>query len=278
MNLRRCLVKLLPSWAVLLATDFRCLLRYAVVSRQLPLRSITQATALVVAPHPDDETFGCGGLIKLKRNAGVTVRVILLTDGEAVGSGQGEEAEKVISARRREFVNACQELGLTAEALRWLHLPDGKLPQSGQPGFHEAAEALAAEIEDFNPGEIYCPHLLDVRPDHIAATQMTHEALRLGGLVCALVYYPVWMWYHASSGLRQRLDCHGAWRLDISRGLPAKKQAMAAYLDAPKTSAGNPYCGRLPWSFLRNFRRHHEVFFPATGGSAPTGLPPVNGH
>ncbi len=263
MNVQRTLVRLLPQWAVLLATDCRCLLRCSLVSREATERNITEAATLVVAPHPDDETFGCGGLIRLKRNAGVPVRVVLLTDGEAVGSGGGEHPDTVIAARRREFVNACQKLGLETDSLRWLHLPDGKLPQPGQPGFHEAAKALAEEIENFAPEEIYCPHLLDVRPDHIAATRMACEALRRSGRSCVMFHYPVWMWYHASSGLRERLDCRGAWRLDISSVLPAKKQAMAAYLDAPKTSAGDPFCGRLPWSFLRNFRRGCEVYFPA---------------
>ena len=39
---------------------------------------------------------------------------------------------------------------------------------------------------------------------------------------------------------------------------------MAAYLDASRTSRGHPYCGRLPWAFLQNFRRKYEIFFPAT--------------
>jgi hypothetical protein len=94
---------------------------------------------------------------------------------------------------------------------------------------------------------------------------MTQEALLLWSRPCSVFYYPIWMWYHASSGLRNRLATVGAWRLEIATVLPVKKQAMAAYLDAPeKTSDGNPFCGRLPWSFLRCFRRKYEIYFPAT--------------
>ncbi len=37
---------------------------------------------LVLAPHPDDETFGCGGTIRLLLSAGRQVRVIFLTSGD----------------------------------------------------------------------------------------------------------------------------------------------------------------------------------------------------
>jgi LmbE family N-acetylglucosaminyl deacetylase len=263
-KIRRIILKLTPNWAVQLATDLRCLLRCSVICRQIPYQKATNKPALIVAPHPDDETFSCGGLIKLKRDAGVAVRVVMLTDGEAVGSGHGERPETVIAARKREALNACQRLGVAADSVCWLHLADGKLPHPDQPGFDEAALVLLSEIKAFASGEIYCPHLQDVHSDHIAATRLTHEALRLWSRPCAVFYYPVWMWYHASSGLRKRLNTTGAWRLDISAVQNDKEHAMTAYLDAPKTPEGNPYCGRLPWSFLRVFRRKYEVYFPAT--------------
>lgn len=247
--------------------DLRCLLRCSVICGSIAYQKATDKPALIVAPHPDDETFGCGGLIRLKRAAGVPVHVVIITDGEAVASGRCERPETVIAARRREALNACQRLGVDAGSVRWLHLPDGKLPHPGQPGFDEAAQTLLAEIERCAPGEVYCPHLQDVHSDHIATAHLTRQALRLWSQPCALFYYPVWMWYHASSGLGKSLDAIGAWRLDISTVQTNKEHAMAAYLDAPKTPEGNPYCGRLPWSFLRNFRRKYEVFFPAWPGS-----------
>jgi LmbE family N-acetylglucosaminyl deacetylase len=265
MNLRRTILGLLPNWAVLLATDLRCSLRSSVISRRIPYREATNKPALIVAPHPDDETFGCGGLIKLKIAAGVRVRVVILTDGEAVGVGCCERPETVKKARQCEALDACQRLGVAADSVRWLHLPDGRLPQLGQPNFERATRALLAEIMLFQPGEVYCPHVHDGHSDHISSNQITHQALCLWAQPCALFYYPVWMWYHASSGLKGRLDIRGAWRLDVSEVLSDKQSAMAAYLNAPKTSEGNPFCGRLPWSFLQVFRRSYEVYFQAAG-------------
>jgi len=269
-RLLRSIAKLVPNWAVLLATDLRCLLRCSVVCSRIAYQKASGKSALIVAPHPDDETFGCGGLIRLKSAAGVPVRVVILTDGEAVAQGVCDDRETVVAARKREALNACQRLGVEAGSVSWLHLPDGKMPHPGQPGFAEAARALRAELERCAPQEIYCPHAQDVHPDHLAATRLTEEAVRLWSRPCSLFYYPVWMWYHASSGMRKNLNTAGAWRLDISAALSSKNHAMAAYLDAPKAPGGKPYCGRLPWSFLQNFCRKYEVYFPATPDVIPS--------
>jgi LmbE family N-acetylglucosaminyl deacetylase len=273
MSISRSLLELMPDWLLLPAMNLRCLVRCSAICRSIAYRQASDKPALIVAPHPDDETFSCGGLILLKRAAGVPVRVVILTDGEAVESGKCERPETVIAARKREASAACQRLDVEADSVRWIHLPDGKLPRSGQPGFDEAARAILTEIKLFAPGEVYCPHVHDRHSDHIAANQLAHEALRRWSQPCALFYYPVWMWYHASSGLRKRLDTLGAWRLDVSAVLSGKQHATDAYLNAPKTSQGNPYCGRLPWAFHQVFRRKYEVYFAARPAGAVFEMP-----
>ena len=42
---------------------------------------------LVLSPHPDDETLGAAGLIRRVVKAGGTVRVVLLTSGDAFAEG-----------------------------------------------------------------------------------------------------------------------------------------------------------------------------------------------
>src|SRR5947209_4351316 len=44
--------------------------------------------ALVFAPHPDDETLGCGGAIVRKKRAGAVVKIVVMTDGSASHPGQ----------------------------------------------------------------------------------------------------------------------------------------------------------------------------------------------
>ena len=74
---------------------------------------------LVLAPHPDDEVIGCGGLVALHLREGRRVRVVVATDGGEAG----EPAE-----RQRESRAALASLG-NAE-IEFLNLPDRHLAES----------------------------------------------------------------------------------------------------------------------------------------------------
>jgi LmbE family N-acetylglucosaminyl deacetylase len=142
----RIILGVTPKWTIQLATSLRCLLRCSVICGPIAFQEITDKPTLIVAPHPDDETFGCGGLIKLKRASGVRVRVVILTNGEGVASGLCEHPATVVSARKREALEACQRLGIDAESVRWLQLPDSKLPHPDQPNFDVATQALPPKL------------------------------------------------------------------------------------------------------------------------------------
>ncbi|HQQ79461.1 MAG TPA: PIG-L family deacetylase, partial [Thermoanaerobaculia bacterium] len=43
---------------------------------------------LVLAPHPDDEVFGCGGALADLASRGATIDVLLVTDGAASTSDE----------------------------------------------------------------------------------------------------------------------------------------------------------------------------------------------
>lgn len=253
--------KLTPDWAIPTAFAFRCLWRRWRFAIQAPSQPVSEKSALIVAPHPDDETFGCGALICLKRKLGVPVRVLFLTGGENVASCIGLEKKTVISARRQEAETACRHLGVQPDELKWLQLPDGSVPRIGEPGFEKALQLLLNEINAFAPGEIFCPHPLDSHHDHAAAAELVGEAAQRAAGPFEIVHYPVWMWYHASLGLGRRLKTKSAWRLDGGTVRSKKHAAMAAYLESEKARNGLPYCGKLPWAFLWNFRQRSELFF-----------------
>ena len=83
-------------------------------------------SALVLAPHYDDEILGCGGLLAQLTASGAAVRVLFLTDG----SGGGEEIEDrdaYRQRRREESGQVCEILGLAG--CDHLGLPDGGLDQ-----------------------------------------------------------------------------------------------------------------------------------------------------
>src|SRR5258708_34888718 len=69
-----------------------------------------QMNILVIAPHPDDETLGCGGTLCLHARGGGRVTAVFLTSGE-LGLKQLPRREAHL-VRERETVRAASILGL----------------------------------------------------------------------------------------------------------------------------------------------------------------------
>jgi LmbE family N-acetylglucosaminyl deacetylase len=85
---------------------------------------------VVVAPHPDDEVLGCGGLLALAAAAGHPACVVAVTDGEASHPGSPlRRPERLRALRPRESRRALRGLG-DPEVVR-LHLPDGAVSRDG---------------------------------------------------------------------------------------------------------------------------------------------------
>ena len=85
-------------------SDERTLIPYQAVSR------LGTGPALVLAPHPDDEVFGCAGAILRQVAAGDPVTVIILTDGGGFHP-PGPERDAYVQRRRQESRAAAAVLG-----------------------------------------------------------------------------------------------------------------------------------------------------------------------
>ena len=119
-------------------------------------------SVLVVAPHPDDESVGAGGTVRLLADAGASVTVLFATSGEAT-IGAPDEPDEVTSRRRSEAMAACRLLGATP---RFLDHPDG-----GLPGATDALGGeMAAAVEELRPEAVFLPWFADGHPDHEACT------------------------------------------------------------------------------------------------------------
>src|ERR1700733_997679 len=70
---------------------------------------------LVVAPHPDDESLGCGGLISLSAQAGSSVYIVFVTDGAASHRNSTAWSPARLTAHRElkaSRARACLGLGM----------------------------------------------------------------------------------------------------------------------------------------------------------------------
>lgn len=116
---------------------------------------------LVLAPHPDDETITCGGLVALLTRRRADVVVVVVTSGGA-SSGSPLDETELARRRRDEARRACEVLGVTD--VRFLDLPDGGL-SSRVDSLRASLDAL---LDECRPDAVLLPSFLDAHADHRA--------------------------------------------------------------------------------------------------------------
>lgn len=178
---------------------------------------------LVLAPHPDDESLGCGGLLAACVAAEGRPAVLILTDG--VGShpnSRSHPPDRLRSLREEEARNAARELVVAPERLAFLGLPDTAAPHPADgSAFTDTVDAIVAAMGAWDCHVLLAPWRHDPHGDHYAAHLMATEAARR----CHAIHraYPIW-------GLTlPDVPSAVGWQLDISAQLPRKRRAIAAH-------------------------------------------------
>lgn len=114
---------------------------------------------LIVAPHPDDELLGCGGVLPRRHAEGGTVGWLLIT---AVFEKDGYDSAKV-HAREREIQQVREGLGIKPENLFSLAFSTTKLDQVPTG---ELVGRISEVFKQFEPEEVFVPHAHDIHSDH----------------------------------------------------------------------------------------------------------------
>ncbi len=265
---RSFLQKLKMTWLCYLRAFHAAMLARWIFYSQSQVLPVNQKSAIVFSPHQDDETLGCGGAIALKRDRGVAVKVVFLTDGKGSHRSSPMQADKLNQVRKQEALTALQILGIDPTDISFLDLPDGQLQNLSKSQHQYAIDQLTQLIQSFQPGEIYVPHRQDRHQDHEATYQLVREAIALSSIQTNLLQYPIWIFWQAPLLLKLKLDeLQGAYRLSIEPVQARKNRAIAAYrsqylpLDSSTNSA-------LPRGFLKQFFLPYEIFFQTTEKSA----------
>ena len=235
----------------------------AIVGRPLLLSRSEDMTALtatrsclVLAPHPDDETLGCGATIARKRAAGGSVHVVIATDGRHWPASAKVSADALVEIREEETRRAGAILGLADQNITFLRFEDGQLGDNRRL----LRDRLVAILDQTNPEEIFVPSIIDTHPDHRTLSQIGRQLAQARQDGSLLLYeYPVWFWdprilrVRHMRKLRTRIVRMGEFRA-------RKREAIAAYRSLVTRFIGEP-----GWtahrSFLRRFLQPEEIFF-----------------
>jgi LmbE family N-acetylglucosaminyl deacetylase len=140
---------------------------------------------LVLAPHPDDEVFGCGGAIMQHVAQGNAISVIVVTDGSAaIRHSDSNSHLKYIKIRQQESQQAAQILGY--RQLAFWDIADRSLTYN-----EELLQRLEKIIQEHKITQVYAPSVLEVHPDHYALAMMAVEVVRRCGKNVSLAMYEV---------------------------------------------------------------------------------------
>ena len=190
-----------------------------------PAQAVRSGGWLVIAPHPDDETLGAGGLIAALAAAGGNLTVAFLTDGSGSHVGApGWSERRVAGVRAREARAALHQLGLDAAPLD-LGWRDAAPFAPASPEFAATVRRLVALCRRRGVRNIVTSWDADPHCDHAAAAalaQATGRRLRIRPR-----YYAVWAW--TLPDLDHRLRGMRATAMPVERFRGEQRRALACH-------------------------------------------------
>lgn len=209
---------------------------------------------LVIAPHPDDETLGCAGLMRRYRAQGHVVRIIVVTDGSQAKLPANPSPQEVAAMRRRESIRAANLLDIPTEEVLFLSYPDG----AAQEHRERIAADIASQIWLYQPALILSPHGIDAHVDHRTVSTIVQALRKEGKVTCPVLEYPMWFWPK------------GALRHLFSKALKKTHRKVAAreYLAEKQQAIDAHVCQKSEenWDLLEAYSiaanlRDYELFF-----------------
>jgi LmbE family N-acetylglucosaminyl deacetylase len=213
--------------------------------------------ALILAPHPDDESLACGGLIAAACAMGAPPIIAFLTDGSASHPGSiSFPPERLRMVREKEALQAAEALGLDDTNLVFLRYRDGCLPSSGDV-FSTAVDRVREIARVKNCDLLIGPWLGDPHCDHVAGATIAAAAAETKW---SLLSYPVWGWLRNRDDLFNETRKNG-WKLNITPYLDRKKNAVSAHVSQLGGLIKDSPAGfTIPKALLEVSERDFEVF------------------
>lgn len=157
------------------------------LNQVMATRSLSDLTrsALVFAPHPDDETLGCGGTIIRKIAAGADVQLVFMTDGSRSHAALMPESN-LRDLRQKEAMKAAQVLGVPRKSVNFLGFSDGQLSQNKA----QAIAAISMLLKRHCPAEVFMPYPLEPPPDHAVTYHTVIAVFKSAFFVTCYIHLP----------------------------------------------------------------------------------------
>lgn len=218
---------------------------------------------IVFAPHPDDETLGCGGTIAKRLFEGYDVLIVIMTDGRHAFSKvlniyTNPAPEELKEIRKEEVKRATKILGVPEENLIFLDFEDGTLNSHEK----QVEEKVAEILEKNSHVEVYLPCKQDCHPDHHLTNRVVKKSIQKLGISTQKYHYSITpMCAHIDPIISRFLHCfkRNLVTVDISKFLDIKKAALQEFkseLTAVTSRQHKPVVNGL-----KRFLKNEETFY-----------------
>lgn len=147
---------------------------------ELTLQS--RESILILVPHADDESIGCGAILRKHAENNSTITLVNMTDG--CGSMSNLDRDNLRKIRKDELHQIC--CALKINDIIHLDFTDGML-EVGEDSISRIAEIIWTR----KPDVIYVPFFCDFHKDHVATSQILASALRRTCLSCQIRTYEI---------------------------------------------------------------------------------------
>lgn len=218
---------------------------------------------LCVAPHPDDESLGCGGTLARLCSLEQSVGVAWVSNG--AGSHPNSTvyaAPKLAQLREQEARVAAAQLGISNEALFFMGLPDGALPFPDEDQFTRAVTLALGILDRFDPTTVLLPWRRDPHHDHRATWAIWATAMQVHNWRTMRSFeYLVWAFERAAQNEWPDTSEANALRVSIRGFERTKRAAIDAH--ASQTTHlidDDPNGFWLSPEVIAHFETPHEAF------------------
>lgn len=223
-------------------------------------------SSLIVAPHPDDETLGCGGTVALMRKNGIPVHFLFVSDGSmSHPNSKKYPAKKLTQLREKEAKAAVLSLGGEVDHMEFLRLKDTRVPHENDSKFEETVEKIVKIVDDLKPKTVFVPWQKDPHIDHQATWKIMSEAVNRAKVKPRFIEYPIWLWELGSAEDMELLDRMKKFTVNIEDTLDMKNKALAAHTSqVTHMIDDDPEGFMLTPEVIAHFDIPRELFFEAT--------------
>ena len=190
---------------------------------------------LVIAPHQDDESIGCGGTLAKHTKAGGRLEIAFCTSGGEKRMYEAKDAAKILGSRISHFLQF---------DIRSLYKNTNQL-----------AERFTELFNRVRPDVIFLPFMIDNHQDHVAVSRAFVKAYKKKTMDCFIYAYSVWTTQIPNIVV------------DISENWEQKKQAIECYKTQLSDRDYITMASSISkyWSVVKGKNTQHcEAFFKAT--------------